>query len=441
MSKPSASSLEIRLEALKIIAFCRQSGIKVQEALNRHLDASSLDANARAFCADLVYGYLRNHIRLDFIIGKFLKKPEKLPEAMLNMLALAIYSLFFQEKEAPYAIINETVSWIKKLFGEILAKVANGLLRNIQRNEQELKNKGWYISRSNSQLEALSAFYSVPYEVANLWDAAYGIENAEALMARSANRPWQGLRLNPGHKSFPLLQRYLKNLTNVEEIEGYGYAFQPGSLPEALNGQSLTFWISEGATSMQAPASMLIMKELDLSSLKAPVWDCCAGSGIKTNALLERNVNVRLASDISLQRLRNIAPFCKRLHLEKPCVAQASALAPAIRVWNGDIIADVPCSGLGVLGRRPDIRENISTREDIDKHVMLQNSILNVLSGYLEKGRRLVYITCTLNPEENDELIRRFIKDKPQFFIVREWQTPHTHPWLDGMYGAVIEKG
>lgn len=428
-----------RLLALKIIEKTL-GGAKIQEALNYYLEKSTLNTQDRQLCTDLVYGYFRTRIRLDFILAQFLKKPAKLPPSMRILLALGLYGLLFQDKVPPYASINETVKAIRKICGQALANVANGVLRNIQKLGEELHEMDWYRLKAGDDAKGEAFFYAMPEEAAKLWRASYGEEAASRLMERSSRRPWHGLRINARHAEAARLRAGLGALEGAERIGEYGFAFPPGKYPESVAGQKLTDWIRQGALSMQAPASMLIVEELGLTDLDGAVWDCCAGSGIKSAQLLERGANVQLASDISRQRLENIRPFCERLHLEAPNIVQASASRPPLAKWKGHILADAPCSGLGVLARRPDIRENIKEEKFWESYAATQEEILDALASLLEEGKKLVYITCTLNPHENEFLVRKILSRHPELTPAKEWQSPDDHPWLEGMYGAVLLK-
>lgn len=439
MKKNDKGALSPRLLAVRIIEKTL-SGTKVQESLNYYVEKYPLSIQDRQFCADLVYGYLRTKRKLDFILDKFLKKPKKLPPLMYLLLALGVYSLLFQEKIPAYAAINETVKEIKKNCGQTLANVANGVLRNVYKLGEKLHKVDWYKEEAADCLKGEALFYSLPEPLLKLWNDAYGHEDALKLMERSTKRPWQGLRINALHQNAQALKKALSEIEGGVSIGEYAYAFPPGKYIEEVRGKSLADWISSGALSLQSPGSMFIVEELGLTSLEGPVWDCCAGSGIKSAALLERGVDISLASDLSRLRLENIRPFCKRLGLGAPKIMQASASCPPLKNWNGHIIADVPCTGLGVLARRPDIRCNISEDAFWKNHVKVQKDIMKSLVKLLEADKKLIYITCTLNPYENELLIRELQQEHPDLKLEKEWQSPHNHPWLEGMYGAVLVK-
>lgn len=439
VKSPNQALQSSRVAASRIISDTL-SGKKIQEASNQLMEKSKLSLKERQFCADLVYGYLRNKIRLEFLMGKFLNKKEKLPNEMLILISLGLYSLFFQDKIPAYAAVNETVKLVKKSFGESLARVANGVLRNIQKLDMAIKSPDWYLDACGNPLTGYAIFYSLPEQVVSLWQKAYGWESAIKLMERSSSRPWHGVRVNPGSEAAEKLAQALAAIKKSEPISSHGFAIPPGKLPDTLARRSIDAWIKSGDLSLQAPGSLRVMEELGLARLKNSLWDCCAGSGIKTAALLEQGVDVSLATDVSWRRLINIKPFCERLHLKKPVVVQTSASRPAIAKWSGHIMADVPCSGLGVLARRPDLRLNIDKSLFWLEQANLQHEIMTRLAQLLEKGKKLVYLTCTLNPAENELLIRNILEENPELHLLNEWQTPHDHPWLEGMYGAVLEK-
>lgn len=413
-------------------------GDHVQEAMQTI--PSRLSSKDIQLCSDLVYGYLRFKIRLEFILSQVLPKLDKLPEVMRIILAMGVYSLLFQDKIPDYAAINATVNHVKKYFGDCMAKVANAALRSIQRLEGNVFDEEWYASKLGDKMAGAFIFYGMPLAAGLLWREAYG-DHSLNLLKRSAQRPWKSLRINPLHpKSLTLMEELPEKSRHMIRIGKYGFAFPPGVEIQKLCGENLSFWYDSGAFSWQSAGSIKVMEELGLFSWDKPVWDACAGSGIKGAALLERGVEVRIASDTSIKRSRNIHKFCERLHLPSPAVILANAAQPAIKEWDGHIIADVPCSGLGILARRPDIRAKITKKRFWLENANLQKNIIDSLIRILKKGRQIAYITCTLNPWENEKVIAHALERHSELELVKNWHTPHDHPWLEGMYGAVLIK-
>jgi 16S rRNA (cytosine967-C5)-methyltransferase len=241
------------------------------------------------------------------------------------------------------------------------------------------------------------------------------------------------------HASADVLRTALTE-AGASAVASNGFAFAPGALPSFLLGMPLSNWQAAGAVSFQSAGSLAALEALGLAERKSFAWwDACSGQGGKAFALLERGVEVVLCSDTSLNRLSRISAQCIALGLRKPRIVQADAASPPLAGWDGHILLDVPCSGLGVLARRPDLRRRI-TAGHFERCAALQARILRRTAGYLLPGRCLAYITCTLNPEENQSQISRFLAEHDGFTLVAEWQTPLEHPWLEGMYGALLER-
>lgn len=431
---PASIPTSPRFLALKTI-LRTDSGVILQEALNQTLASANLAANIKNFVSELVYGYYRKRIRLDYILRKLLPRPDKLPEPMLVYLKLAFYSLLFQKNSQDFAVINETVGIIKKNFGQKMANVGNAVLRSLQRKGSAPLDLNWYADKN--KWRTMANFYAMPVEIVNFWLKSYGEEAALALLKRSSERPYTGVRINEKNPLAHGLREFFSNAkVCVRQIGQWGFVLPPGALPEAIGHVPWANLLRKGAVSLQAPGSLYIMEELGLKSWQKPVWDCCAGIGGKTAILLQYGVPVQLVSDISLKRLNYSLNHLKAAYPDLKII-QADAAEPPLKKWHGNIIADVPCSGLGVLARRPDIRKNSF---DWRPYAKKQKEILEALYSVLANGAELAYITCTLNPHENEKAAADFVKKHRDMEITREKQTPHDHPWLEGMYGVVFKK-
>lgn len=431
--------------------------LSAQEALAAALaDAQSglpgrndaLSSQERHLCAELVYGCLRSEIRIAYLLRRVLPRPERLPLPLSHILELAVYALLFQERVPDHAAVYGAVEQAEHLFGRSLARVANGALRSIQRFGAAVNTPEFYTEDTGrgtfGAWDGLCRYYSLPRWFADLWLAAYGEENALSLMRRSFARPWTGLRINARHALAPDLRAAL--LALAENCRGqavgfWGMAFAPGALPAEVLGNSLEHWRRGGALSFQSAGSQLVVEELGLTCWRGKVWDACAGFGGKSAALLERGVDVALSTDRAWSRLRHLPGLCRDLRLPAPAVCLADATAPSLSRWDGHILLDAPCSGLGVLARRPDIRKaSRRSPADLEQLADLQSRLLDRLGGLLQPGRELAYITCTLNPAENEQAVARLLRARPELALLRQWQTPHAHPWLEGMYGAVLRR-
>ena len=403
------------------------------------LPLSGLSAVERNLCSELVYGVLRTEIRIAFILSKVLPRPQSLPRPLQHVLGLAVYGLLFQDRVPDHAAVFTAVETARALYGQGLAKVVNGALRSVQRLADAPMKEDFYAGQGVTphSPQHLAHFYSLPVWIVGHWNKRYGSEAADHLAQRSFERPWSSLRVNASHARAEQLRAALL-ACGGEAVGQWGCAFAPGRLPAVVDAQPLAEWQACGAVSYQSAGSQLVLEHLGLYGWNKPVWDVCAGFGGKTVALLERGVAVPLATDRSRQRLAGLPGQCERLALPQPSTLLVDATHPPLTEWRGHMLVDVPCSGLGVLARRPDIRRR--PQQQAVEHEQVQHSILERLVGLLQPGCELAYITCTLRVQENEKQIERLMREHSGLQLCNQWQTPNDHPWLEGMFGAVLRK-
>ena len=402
-------------------------------------DTCALPAVERNLCSELVYGYLRTEIRIAFVLGRVLPRPQSLPQPLQHVLGLAVYGLLFQDRVPDHAAVHSGVESARLLYGQALAKVANGALRSLQRFGDSPQHQDFYVvhGAAADRMQQLAYYYSLPLWIFGHWNKRYGAEAAAQLAQRSFDRPWSALRVNAMHADAHTLLAGLLESGGVA-VGQWGCAFAPGALPHSVAGRTLADWQLCGAVSYQSAGSQLVLEQLGVYGWDKPVWDVCAGFGGKTVALLERGISVPLATDRSLQRLSGLPGQCRRLSLACPSTALVDATNPPLAGWSGHMLVDAPCSGLGVLARRPDIRRR--PQQQAIEHEQMQSSILDQLVTLLRPGSELAYITCTLRVQENEKQIERLIKEHPDLTMRSQWQTANNHPWLEGMFGAVLRK-
>ncbi|MDR2745415.1 MAG: antitermination protein NusB [Desulfovibrio sp.] len=427
------------LHALSLV----DKGLLAQHALevassSAHCELSVRD---RRLASDLFYGVLRAELRIDVLLERFFDKPENLASTLRSVLRLGVYGLLFQDRVPQYAAVSAAVEQARRLFSPSLSRLTNAVLRGVQRMGEAVFQPQFYVVDKTpsdaARWHGLCRYFSLPSVIADIWDKSYSRPMATVLLQKSFARPWTGLRLNAAHCSADVLRAALL-AAGASAVASNGFAFAPGRLPSSLLGKPLSHWHGGGAISFQSAGSQAVLEALGLAGRNSRAWwDACAGQGGKTFALLERGVAVDLCSDTSRSRLSRISGQCRVLGLAQPHIVQASAVAPPLTRWDGHILLDVPCSGLGVLARRPELRRRV-TVEHLDRCAALQASILRQTASCLLPERCLAYITCTLNPAENQEQIVRFLAGHAKFSLAAEWQTPLEHPWLEGMYGALL---
>jgi 16S rRNA (cytosine967-C5)-methyltransferase len=408
----------------------------VQAELNTILAQAACRPADAALCSEICYGVLRMEIRLRWLLGRFLKAPDKLPPRMICILLVALYGLLFLDGMPSHAIVDWAVESVKRSHGLRLAGVANACLRSLCREGAGPLRYEYYHTTGQSEREHQALYHALPGWILRLWHDGYGPEKAALLLAKSAARPVAGLRVNMMRPDWETVASRLEN-SGAVRLAPACFAVLPDLRAHVEEQCSLASFQAEGLLSRQGPASQLALHVLIPETWPEPLWDACAGQGAKSCAMLERGMDVCVASDTHLPRLRRIQGECHRLRLPQPWLVQASALAPPLRFEPGTIVLDVPCSGLGVLASRPDIRRH---RQAGDMPMLMRNQAAMLDSAYAElgPGGHLAYITCTQNPGENEGQIRSFLQRHPGAKLEREWNSPAEDALLEGMYAALL---
>lgn len=475
-----------RAAALAVLMEVVHGEADSQAALNRVLKrrAFAVSPSDRGLCTELLYGTLRQYLRLQAFSLGFLAKADRLPEEMRLLLLQTLYEMAFLR--SPHrATVNWAVSHVRHRFGKSLAAVANGALRAMQRSLREFLYDGVEAERCKEPA-AMARRHAAPLWLAELWLEAYGPENCELLLRASASPPPSGLRLNRARAGWQAKlaelglqkQGHKEQSHQGQEQRGQGRQGQDaaGALPPlVLPPAGLAFFsplpwrarqlLREGAASRQSMAAYQALEAMQPASWPGPVWDCCAGRGGKSLILLEQGLAVALASDIAAARLRGLAGEYAALALERPplpllCLLDAAdaearpqALLPEARDQApdrapeqvgipqsfGTVLIDAPCSGLGTLARRPEIRLRRSP-EDLALLAGLQARILEAVWRRVRSGGCAVYLTCTMNPAENQGQVARFLNEHPEARLRDEFQTPFASPLGEFFYAARLDK-
>jgi 16S rRNA (cytosine967-C5)-methyltransferase len=295
----------------------------------------------------------------------------------------------------------------------------------------------------------------MPLWIVRLWRKAYGPDKALALLEASAASPPQGIRLNRARADWEALRKTLlrEHPEGTTAVGAAGLAFAP-PFPPAFKGL-----LADGRASGQSGASYAALEYFRPLEWPKPIWDCCAGRGGKTLALLEQGLPVALASDPSGQRLRALPREYARLGLsEPPCprllegsateafaafrpleqTGEGAEAAPLPELF-GTILVDAPCSGLGTLGKRPEIRYRRS-EADVARLVATQEAILDAVWPRLRPGGRLAYLTCTANPAENEAQATALLRRHPDARLVDSYEGGALATLGEYFYGALFAK-
>ena len=383
----------------------------------------------KGLATELTYGYLRLRGRIDFILSQLLKNPHQTSPVLKRILGVAAYELLYLSRIPEYATLDWAVSLVRERLGEPLSKVANGVLRNLVRLGRAVHLPDYYEGKTAGQAKFLSAWCSCPLWLAELWLKAYGKDKARAYLEASLQAPPLGVRVNRLHPQGERLRQDLAPLAEARTEWGFALKQWPDFLDEA---------VAAGAATRQSLAAQKIMDALGAEHWPSPVLDACCGRGGKTFLMAELGKTV-WASDVNVFRLRQLKGESRRLGMSVPAF-RASAQGPhPLRQGPRTVFLDAPCSGLGVISRRPDIKWK-RTPADCAGLVKLQGEILRGVAGLLPPGGCLAYVTCTLNPEENERQVENFVRDHPGFRCLKQAQSDPAEGLGEFFYGAVLKK-
>lgn len=357
----------------------------------------------RAFISRVVMGSVERRLTLDYIADSFSKVPVlKMKPVIRNILRMSIYQLVYMEGVEDFAACSEAVKLAAKRGFASLKGFVNGVLRSIARQKDDFPMP----DKSNIRLY-FSVKYSTPEWIVDKWITSYGEENTEKILAAQYEERPLTIRCNSARISPKELAKRLRPRGIKVRESMY--------LPEALAIENYDYLdkiaeFREGLFSVQDLSSMLVGR------VAAPrqgdfVLDVCAAPGGKSlhiAEILDGSGQVE-ARDLTQAKVSLIEENIERLKLGniKTSISDATVRDGALIEKADIVIADLPCSGLGIIGRKPDIKYNAS-KEGCDSLAALQREILGVVSEYVKPGGVLIYSTCTLNPQENTGNARWF---------------------------------
>jgi 16S rRNA (cytosine967-C5)-methyltransferase len=385
----------------------------LSDSFKRYRYFTSLD---RGFLTELTYGTLRWRGKLDWVIRHFSKIPfEKIELQTLNILRLGLYQILFLSRTPSSAAVNESVELAKRIRGGGGAGFVNAVLRSSIRQKEEIR----YPDVAEDPARHLSVVRSHPLWLVQRWIKEMGVE--EALHTCAFNNQISSLTLrvntlktNRENLMEKLGQEELKSLPTTYSEEGIVLQDPPPT-------SELPF-LKEGLYILQDEASQLVTSILDPKPGER-ILDACAAPGGKTThmAQIMENRGEIYALDLRKGRLDLIEEMCQRLGIKivKATKGDAVKSLPIPRGVKFDrILADVPCSGFGTLRRNPDLKWRRGEK-DVKRLSELQVSILRNLSVYLKEGGILIYSTCTVFHEENEDVVEKFVGGHPEFKIDR----------------------
>lgn len=398
--------LNVREIALDLIDTVEKSGSYSNLMLNTAIEKNNISGRDAALLTEITYGTIQRKLTLDFYLAPFLKK--KAERWVQNLLRLSLYQMVYLDKVPERAVIHEAVEIAKKRGHKGISGMVNGVLRSIQR-------EGLPDTASvKDEAERISIETSHPLWLVKRWIKAYGKEKTEAMCLHNLTAPEQTVRVN----SMKMTRDEAIQALREEGFEAEPSHVSPYAVRILRGNAARSALYKNGAISIQDESSMLVAPVVGAQP-KQRILDMCSAPGGKTAHLAEQmNGEGRIdALDIHAHKLKLVAQNADRLSLDNIHIQKQDA-RKAGEIFDPEtfdaILVDAPCSGLGVIRRKPDLKY-AKTEQDLDNLQRIQLSILDAAVPLLKKDGVLVYSTCTVDQEENEGTVQAFLKAHPEF--------------------------
>lgn len=439
-----------RYVAVKLLSRYERSDSYIDKLLDYEHKNADLNSMDKALLHEIVNGVIRWKGKLDWVLTGFYRGDyQKCLNIIKNAMRVGLYQIMFLNKIPVHAAIDESVEIVKRIQGDKTAGIVNAVLRNIVRNYDKIR----YPVIEDDIVYYLSTYYSHPKWMVKRWLERFGEQDTTELLLSNNNRPYLPLRINTLKTNSDSVFAYLDDRkVKYNKFELLKSSFSLRTLKGNVINSDL---FKNGEITVQDPSATFAAR------LAAPkegdfIIDLCAAPGGKSFCLAEQindNGTIHAVEKYS-SKLRFIEEGAARLGLTSIHTETEDATTYKSDKKADLVFADVPCSGLGTLTKKPDIKWKRDI-DDIPKIVTLQKAIMKNAAELVADGGVLVYSTCTIEPEENTDMIEWFLKEFPDFildpaenYLPEEickdgyMQTyPHTHGF-DGAFAArLVKKG
>ncbi len=402
-------STPARITALRVLESCRTHGAWADAALKAQLSRDGLNGPDAALCSRIVYGVLQNQMLLDFYLAAYCsQKPDHLQPPLLNILRMGAYQILYLDKIPDSAAVNESVELAKIMKRGQASGLVNAVLRKISKNKQGLP-----ALPDRDEVTALSIRYSHPKWLVRRLLALLGREEAEAFLAADNATAPITVQVNP-------LRTTAQALLERLEAEGVSARMHPW-VPDCLEltGTGDLTALSafrEGDFLVQDSAARLVSSVADVRPGENVLDVCAAPGGKSCSAAFAMKDRGRIvACDLHENKLQRITESARRLGIT--CIetqaADGRVNQPEWRDAFDTVLVDAPCSGLGIIRKKPDTR--YKRANDLFSLPVIQTEILDNAASYVRPGGVLVYSTCTILPEENEQVTDAFLAQHPDF--------------------------
>ena len=439
--------LGVRGLAIKILNRIDRTDAYLDKLLEIEIKNSELSGQDKALLFEIVHGVIRWLGRIDWILNGFYKGQfSKAVPNIKNALRVAVYQMLFLDKVPDYAAVNESVDFVKKLQGQKHADQTNAVLRNILRTKDAIN----YPNPEEDLVNYLATYYSHPYWMVKRWLARFGKEHTEQLLIANNAKPSLSLRVN----NLVTNKTELKSLLNNVNLK-YTESIYVKDFIKLNILTNITDWgyFANGYFSVQDESTGIPVYLLDPKP-GMRVLDLCAAPGGKTGLIadLMNNEGEIIALDKYESRAKILEKNLNRLKITNVKIEVADALEYNDGLFDR-VLIDAPCSGLGTLTKKPDVKWK-KDLGDIRKLNVSQFELLEKGASLVKPGGYLVYSTCTMEPEENFSIIQKFLFGNPHYELDVDKSIfpkelydengclsalPHLHN-IDGSFSARIKR-
>lgn len=420
-----------RKSAVRALVKVDSDGAFSNIILDNVMEQDGLTGADAVLATALFYGVLERRITIDYIADRLSKQPvRKQPYLVAAAIRIGIYQLMFMDRIPPFAAINESVNIVKRSKNSRAVGYVNALLRAVERQKSDL------IPTDDSP-KSVSVRCSAPLWMVERLSAQYGVEKAVSVFESMLGRSNVYLRVNTTKTDCDSLSRLLAShsvATEFTDVDGSLRIVGHSGAVERLAGYS------EGLFHVQDLSSQICAASLDARE-NMRVLDVCAAPGGKSFTVAEimNGTGEVVSCDLYEHRVKLISDGAKRLGLGNISArtADASVYDPSLGEFDR-VLCDAPCSGLGIMGRKPDIK--YKSADQIADLPDIQYNILTNAAKYVRAGGRLVYSTCTLLHEENEDVFERFLSNFPDFCPVSVRTLLPCDDGTDGFFIAAAER-
>lgn len=401
---------------MNVLTQVEQEGAYSNLLLNTALQKSSLAKSDAGLATELIYGTISRLNTLDYFLDKFVNKGvQKLQPWVRALLRISLYQVVYLDRIPDHAVVSEAVNLAKRRGHQGISGMVNGVLRNILRQKESLA-----IPENMPAAQRISLLHSHPQWLVERWISQYGIETTEAICAANNEPPAVSVRVN----TTMISRDDMLTLMSSHGLDATPSSLSPyGIVVKGAGNMALTDWYRDGMISIQDESSMLVAEAVQPEP-GMRVLDSCAAPGGKSAHMgeLMKDEGSIVANDIHAHKGKLISDQASRLGLDSISIVTGDALDLVDRFEPASfdrILLDAPCSGLGVIRRKPDLKWGKS-QEDIHEIAALQLRLLESVSTLLRPGGLLVYSTCTIEPLENEGVVSAFLEGHSEFEIAED---------------------